>query len=191
MKINIAPATPDKASHIASLIMEAMNTDCCQNLAGPHHTLVDFHCMLTRLVEMEDSQYSYRNTLVAMTTDGILVGVLVSYDGGKLKVLRRRFVEEAIVAFGIDYSGMDAETEEGEFYFDSLAVSSPYRGKRIATRLLQAGVQRAKEMGASVVGLLCDKGNPSAEQLYAKVGFKYVDDTIWGGHAMKHLQLSL
>lgn len=191
MKINIAPATPDKASHIASLIMEAMNTDCCQNLAGPHHTLVDFHCMLTRLVEMEDSQYSYRNTLVATTTDGILVGVLVAYDGGKLKVLRRRFVEEAIVTFGIDYSGMDAETEEGEFYFDSLAVSSSYRGKGFATRLLQAGVQRAKELGFSVVGLLCDKGNPNAEQLYAKVGFRYVNDTIWGGHAMKHLQLEV
>ena len=191
MKINIAPATPDKASHIASLIMEAMNTDCCQNLAGPHHTLVDFHCMLTRLVEMEDSQYSYRNTLVATTTDGILVGVLVAYDGGTLKVLRRRFVEEAIVTFGIDYSGMDAETEEGEFYFDSLAVSSSYRGKGFATRLLQAGVQRAKELGFSVVGLLCDKGNPNAEQLYAKVGFRYVNDTIWGGHAMKHLQLEV
>lgn len=32
MKINIGPATPDRASHIASLIMEAMNPGCCQNL---------------------------------------------------------------------------------------------------------------------------------------------------------------
>lgn len=191
MKINIAQATPDKASHIASLIMEAMNTGCCQNLAGPHHTLVDFHCMMTRLVEMDDSQYSYRNTLVAQTTDGIMVGILVAYDGGKLRALRRRFVEEAIVTFGIDYSGMDDETEEGEFYLDSLAVSSSYRGKGIATRLLQAGAQRAKEMGHSVVGLLCDKGNPNAEQLYTKIGFRYVNDTIWGGHSMKHLQLEL
>ena len=45
------------ASHIASLIMEAMNAECCQNFAGPKHTLVDFHRMMTRLVEMEDSQY--------------------------------------------------------------------------------------------------------------------------------------
>lgn len=191
MKINITQATPDQASHIASLIMEAMNTGCCQNLAGPHHTLVDFHCMMTRLVAMDDSQYSYRNTLVAQTTDGIMVGILVAYDGGKLRALRRRFVEEANVTFGIDYSGMDDETEEGEFYFDSLAVSSSYRGKGIATQLLQAGVQRAKEMGHSVVGLLCDKGNPNAEQLYTKIGFRYVNDTIWGGHSMKHLQLEL
>lgn len=75
MKIQIEQATPDKASHIASLIMEAMNAQCCQNFAGPQHTLVDFHRMMTKLVEMEDSQYSYKNTLVAMSTDGILVGI--------------------------------------------------------------------------------------------------------------------
>lgn len=79
MKIQIEQATPDKASHIASLIMEAMNAQCCQNFAGPQHTLVDFHRMMTKLVEMEDSQYSYKNTLVAMSTDGILVGILVAY----------------------------------------------------------------------------------------------------------------
>lgn len=90
MKIQIEQATPDKASHIASLIMEAMNAQCCQNFAGPQHTLVDFHRMMTKLVEMEDSQYSYKNTLVAMSTDGILVGILVAYDGADVKRLRKR-----------------------------------------------------------------------------------------------------
>lgn len=99
MKIQIEQATPDKASHIASLIMEAMNAQCCQNFAGPQHTLVDFHRMMTKLVEMEDSQYSYKNTLVAMSTDGILVGILVAYDGADVKRLRKRFIEAAIVAF--------------------------------------------------------------------------------------------
>lgn len=101
MKIQIEQATPDKASHIASLIMEAMNAQCCQNFAGPQHTLVDFHRMMTKLVEMEDSQYSYKNTLVAMSTDGILVGILVAYDGADVKRLRKRFIEAAIVAFGM------------------------------------------------------------------------------------------
>ena len=40
MKIQIEQATPDKASHIASLIMEAMNAQCCQNFAGPQHLRV-------------------------------------------------------------------------------------------------------------------------------------------------------
>ena len=74
MKINIGPATPDRASHIASLIMEAMNPGCCQNLAGAHHTLAEFHQVMERLVRMEDSQYSYRNTLLATNSEGITAG---------------------------------------------------------------------------------------------------------------------
>lgn len=191
MKINIELATPDKASHIASLIMEAMNTDCCQNFAGPKHTLVDFHQMMERLVKMEDSQYSYRNTLLATNSEGIVMGILVAYDGALLKKMRERFIEEAIVSFGIDYSGMDAETQEGEFYVDSLAVSSNYRGKGIAKRLLQAAIEWGREKGLPKIGLLVDKGNPKAENLYAHLGFMYVNDTVWGGHGMKHLQMNL
>lgn len=188
MKIKIETATPDMASHIASLIMEAMNPECCQNFAGPGHTLVDFHRMMTHLVEMEDSQYSYRNTLVALTSSGILAGVCVAYDGGELRQLRRRFIEAAQEAFGLDYSGMADETEEGEFYVDSLAVSSNYRGKGIATELLRATIEKGIQKGIPTIGLLVDKGNPRAEELYSRVGFQYVNDSVWGGHPMKHLQ---
>ena len=170
MKIKIEKATPDLASHIASFIMEAMNAECCQNFAGPKHTLIDFHRMMTRLVEMEDSQYSYRNTLAAFTSNGILVGACVGYDGADLHRLRRRFCEE------------------GEFYIDSLAVSRNFRGKGFATELLKAAIERAKELRLPAVGLLVDKGNPKAEALYTRLGFEYVNDATWGGHPMKHLQ---
>lgn len=188
MKIKIEKATPDLASHIASFIMEAMNAECCQNFAGPEHTLIDFHRMMTRLVEMEDSQYSYRNTLAAFTSNGILVGACVGYDGADLHRLRRRFCEEALVEFGLDYSGMPDETQEGEFYIDSLAVSKNFRGKGFATELLKAAIERAKELRLPAVGLLVDKGNPRAEALYTRLGFEYVNDASWGGHPMKHLQ---
>lgn len=188
MKITIENATPDQASHIASLIMEAMNAECCQNFAGPTHTLVDFHNLMTSLVEMEDSQYSYRNTLVAVTSSGILAGVCVAYDGGKLHQLRRRFIEGALRKFGMDYSGMADETHEGEFYIDSLAVSSNFRGKVFATQLLKAAIAKGVELGIPAVGLLVDKGNPRAEALYTRLGFQYVEDMTWGGHPMKHLQ---
>ncbi len=191
MKIIIDQAKPEMASHIASLIMEAMNPECCQNFAGPQHTLADFHSMMTRLVAMEDSQYSYHNTLAATTSDGMLVGILVGYDGGQLRKLRQRFLEESLVAFGIDYTGMDDETESGEFYIDSLAVSRDFRGNGIAGKLLSAADERASGMGLPAVGLLCDKGNPHAERLYLKNGFQYVNDTVWGGHPMKHLQKKL
>ena len=79
---------------IARLIMEAMNHECCQWFAGPNHTLEDFHLLMTRLVECEDSQYSYLNTLVAITETNKIVGICVSYDGAKLRELRRLSLKE-------------------------------------------------------------------------------------------------
>ena len=146
MKIQIEQATPDKASHIASLIMEAMNAQCCQNFAGPQHTLVDFHRMMTKLVEMEDSHIVIRIHWLLCLLMAFLFGILVAYDGADVKRLRKRFIEAAIVAFGIDYSAMELETEEGEFYLDSLAVSNQYRGKGIASKLLDAAISRAREL---------------------------------------------
>ena len=140
------------------------------------------------LVEREDSQYSYRNTLVAIDADKV-VGMAVTYDGGRLHDLRRVFIEAAKEHLGKDHSGMEDETQEGELYLDSLAVLPEYRHQGIARRLLKATKERANQQGFPVVGLLVDKENPTAEVLYASVGFRYVNDRQWGGHCMKHLVL--
>ena len=57
--------------------------------------------------------------------------------------------------------------------------------------LLKAVIEKGREMGLPAVGLLVDKGNPKAERLYADMGFEYVNDAVWGGHSMKHLQYPL
>lgn len=178
------------ASEIARLIMVAMSEECCRHFYGENHTADDFHRLITELAEREDTQYSYRNTICATINDEI-VGISVSYDGGKLHELRRHFIEGAKQAFGRDFSNMQDETQAGELYLDSLAVKPDYRGRGIATLLLRATAERAKEIGAGPVGLLVDKGNPNAERLYSSVGFQYVNDSVWGGHEMKHLQMQL
>ena len=48
---------------------------------------------------------------------------------------------------------------------------------------------REATKGLPCVGLLVDKGNPDGEALYSSVGFKYMNDSRWGGHEMKHLIL--
>lgn len=171
--------------------MQAMNYDCCRYFAGPDHTLDDFERVMTSLVLSEKSQYSYLNTLVAVDDEGGLCGMCVSYDGGRLHELRKAFVDAAKENFGRDFSGMPDETSAGELYIDSLAVTECCRGKGIATSLLKAVVEKAKAMGLPAVGLLVDKGNPKAEKLYERVGFKYVGDNDWGGHPMKHMQYTL
>ena len=186
--IVIQEATKAQAPDIARLIMMAMTDDCCLYFCGDGYGLEDFRNMMTMLVEREDSQYSFRNTLVAMDDEKV-VGISVSYDGGRLHELRRTFVEAAKDYIGKDHSCMDDETQAGELYLDSLAVLPEYRRQGIAKALLLATKERAHKMGLPCVGLLVDKGNPSGEALYASVGFQYANDSHWGGHPMKHLVL--
>ena len=184
--MKIIPADKSQAPEIASLIMEAMNYECCKNLAGESHTLRDFFMLMTSLVEREDSQYSYLNTDVALNDQGIVTGACVSYDGGSLLSLREAFIEEALWRLGIDYSQMDPETQNGEFYIDSLCVHSNFRRQGIATALLQSALHKAQRYGLPA-GLLVDNNNPKAEQLYRRMGFTYRNASVWSGHAMKHL----
>ena len=184
--IKIEPAKKEQAEEIAGLVMMALNYECCQWFAGPHHTLEDFHHLMTRLVEREDSQYSYLNTLVAVDGEKV-VGICSSYDGGQLIPLRRAFIAGAWEAFGIDYSHFDEETQAGELYLDSLAVLPEYRQQGIASQLIEATKEKGRAMGLPV-GLLVDKGNPNAERLYRSLGFEFANDSNWGGHEMRHFQ---
>ena len=184
--INIQEAKREQSADIARLIMTAMTDDCCLYFCGDGFGLEDFRRMMAMLVRREDSQYSYRNTLVAMDGQKV-VGAAVSYNGGRLHELRRAFIEAAKNYVGKDHSGMDDETQAGELYLDSLAVLPEYRCRGIAKDLLLATMKRANQLRLPVVGLLVDKGNPEAENLYTSVGFLYVNDVLWGGHSMKHL----
>ena len=186
--IEIKVAKKDQSASIARLIMMAMTDDCCLHFCGVGYGLDDFYRMMTSLVEREDSQYSYKNTLVAMDDEKV-VGVAVSYDGARLNELRQAFIEAAKEQIGKDHSGMDDETQAGELYLDSLAILSEYRRQGIARKLLRATKEKADQMGLPCLGLLVDKGNPAGESLYASVGFRYVNDSNWGGHPMKHLVL--
>lgn len=208
----IKDAQQEQSADIARLIMMAMTDDCCLHFCGVgdrhqdqssdsvsscqaeqvsslrSRLLANFHRMMTMLVEDEGSQYSYRNTLVAMEGDR-LVGIAVSYDGGRLHELRQAFIQAAKEYLGTDHSGMDDETQAGELYLDSLAVEPDCRRQGIARLLLKATKKKADNMRLPCVGLLVDKGNPTGEALYASVGFRYVNDSSWGGHPMKHLVL--
>ena len=187
-KIKICKASKEQASEIARLIMIAMTDECCLYFCGEGYGLDDFRKMMTMLVEQEDSQYSYRNTLVAMDGHQV-VGCSVSYDGSQLHALRLAFIKAAKEYLGKDHSGMEDETQAGELYLDSLAVLPEYRRQGIARALLLATKERANQHGLPHVGLLVDTDNPHGEALYASVGFRYVGDNRWGGHPMKHMIL--
>jgi len=185
--VTIVPARKENASVIAQLIMTAMSEECCAYFYGEQHTAADFHRLLTELVEMENTQYSFKNALVAIS-DNTIIGTAVSYDGALLHTLRKAFIDGVLQHFGRDFSSMDDETAAGELYLDSFAVLPEYRKRGIGSRLLQATIEKSVLLRLPCVGLLVDTDNPNAEKLYLANGFHFVNFTSWGGHSMKHLQ---
>ena len=196
--ISIREARPEEAGRIADLIIMAMTEECCLHFCGPDHDIDDFRRVMTSLVARTDTQYSYLNTLVAIeetapvpgvSAPGCIVGICVSYDGALLHQLRQAFIDAAIKEWGMDHSAIPDETQAGELYLDSLAVDPAYRGRGIARLLLEASVEKSKRMNLPSTGLLVDVGNPRAEALYNKVGFRYDGTNSWGGHDMRHYVL--
>lgn len=186
--MTIQPATRQHAPVIARAVMMAVGDEICNDFAAPDHTVDDVHRLFTHLAALDDSQYSYRNTLVALDDNGNVAGVCIGYDGALLHPLRRRFFEAAKAILNRDMEGMADETSPDEFYLDTLAVMPQHRGKGIGSALLMAMAERARSLGKPAA-LLVDKTNPKAEALYRTLGFSYIDDRPFAGVYMSHMRL--
>ena len=178
MEIKIRKAIPDDAEFIALVIAMALASD-------ERH---EFYNVFKELAGRENTQYSYRNVLVAEVGDKP-VGAIVGYDGARLQELRAPIYELIFKQTGTVVD-IEDETEAGEFYLDSLAVLPEYRSCGVGRMLLCAMRDMAIEAGHEKVGLIVDFDNPRAEALYNSLGFERVGRKRFLGHPMWHLQYS-
>lgn len=179
--IVIREALPSDATLIGQVVTMALGDDLSLRFGGV--SAVD---VFGKLAACDNTQYSYRNVLVA-EVDGCPAGVIVGYNGAKLYELRKptlAIIEELCGAA----PDIEDETSAGEFYLDSLGVLPAYRGRGIGRALLVAARDRAFAMGFKKVGLLVDFDNRRAEELYSLLGFRRVNETTLLGHAMWHMQ---
>lgn len=186
MELVIRNAEPRDAKQIARIITMAFHPDLCDNMSRGKGTEAILNLM-ERLALLEESQYSYRNTLLC-EVDGVVAGGACGYDGKDFRRLREALFAD-LREHGLETpEGLTEETGEGEFYIDSLAVFPEFRGKGIASCLIGAMEQRAAEKGIRATGLLVDIGNPSAERLYTRLGFVRKGIKPFLGHDMYHMQ---
>lgn len=187
--IKVRDARPVDAAIVAEAVMMALHEANLLHLAGSEENLPKLRRLFTELAAREDSQYSYLNSLIAEDSDGRIAGAIVAYDGARLHQLREAFVELGNELFGWNMSetDMDNETEPGEIYLDSLAVFDEFRGRGVASLLINSAIERHRE-GGKPFGLLCDPANPGARVIYEHLGFKDMGERLFAGIPMRHMQ---
>lgn len=185
--IRIEAATQSDAPFVARAIVEAIGRDHCVEIVGSESGLSDLEDLFKDLAMAEVSQYSYRNTMRAVDAAGNTVGVCISYDGALLRELREPFLRRAHELFGMDTDNVDDETDSTEMYIDTLMVDPRYRGRGVASALLEVAVEKARSIGKPA-GLLVAYDNPDARRLYERVGFKAIAPRPFFGIMMQHMQ---
>ena len=177
----IRNATQNEAAQIAELFMLAWPVE--EILEANGFTYEELHESITAIAAAEESIYSYENTIVA-EMDGKVVGAMCAYDGADYQRLKQPIVD--VLGPDCGFAKMK-ETEAGEFYLDSVGVLPEYRGRGIASRIIEAQCVRASSLGHKVAGLIVDIDKPQVEALYSRLGFTYLDDKDFFGHTMKHM----
>lgn len=146
--------------------------------------------MIKKAMESKDYRYSYQRALVCIR-DGEMAGACFGYKGELEPVIDDPF-NKLLSEAGIEEELFkDSETVSGEWYLDSLVTDKKFRGKGVATELLEALPTIAKAENEPFIGLNCDKGNQKAQKLYLKMGFEKVWDCKLGDHLYDHMQLKI
>lgn len=169
---------------VATLLMLATGEVMYKFIGNKDYFLAkDF---LHHFVESENNQYSFQNCFVAVD-EGEIVGAVLVYDGAKLEELRKPILEYIHRHYNAGLIVED-ETQAGEFYIDSLAVSPNQQGKGIGSQLIQFIMNELVLTKGNSLGLLVDKTNLSARKLYLRLGFKQVGEKELMGLSHDHFQ---
>ena len=172
-EIRYRMATAGDAAFVAQVVAEAVGNTLMERVARGQESDADRHLLrqIEAVCQRDDTLYSWCHTRLAVNGEGVPVGALVAYPGdGYMECRARTFaLLESLITFDVEQ--MDAETRDGEYYLDSLAVLPQWRGRGIARRLLTMAQAEAQRMGRPAI-LACAPDNVGARRLYESLGFR-------------------
>jgi len=180
----IRKAKPEESGSIASFIFLAME-DIAYAFIGERSAEKALH-WLDSLVRMKANQYSYENCWVAVADEEIVAAAVV-YDGGRLAELRVPVADQIREMFERDFNP-ENETQAGEYYIDSVGVHPDRQGEGIGSKLFKFLIDSYVHERKQTLGLLVDKDNPKAKNLYLKLGFDLVGEKTLAGKELEHMQ---
>ena len=171
--VQLRDATSDDAPFIARVVLAGIDMlDIDAVLPDEQHAIYEH---LMDICRMDDTLYSYWNTRIA-EVDGNRVGALVAYDGARYAELRAKTFGIVQQTSGMDLSRNAMETGLGEFYLDSMAILSDYRGIGIGKKLMRDRIDYAFCNGFQKVTLLVDEDKPRLQHYYQSLGFVFVEE---------------
>ncbi len=166
-------ATLDDAPFIARVVLAGIDMlDIDATLPDEQHSIFEH---LMDICRMNDTLYSFCNTRIA-EIDGNLVGALVAYDGARYAALRAKTFGLVQQTSGMDLSRNAMETSSGEFYLDSMAILSDYRGLGIGKMLMRDRMDYALRNGFQKITLLVDKDKSRLQRYYESEGFAFGEE---------------
>ena len=171
--VQLRDATSEDAPFIARVVLagiEMLDMDA----ALPDNQR-DLYEHLVGICRMDDTLYSFCNTHIA-EMDGNRVGALVAYDGARYAKMREKTFGLVKQTSGMDLNHNAMETGPGEFYLDSMAIPSKFRGAGIGRLLMRDRVDYALGKGFRKVTLLVDKDKPHLQRYYECEGFAFCEE---------------
>ena len=168
--VQLRDAVSDDAPFIARVVLagiDMLEIDAVlpDEQRGIYEHLID-------ICRMDDTLYSFCNTHIA-EIDGVPVGALVAYDGARYAQLRKTTFGLVQQTSGMDLNKNAMETGPGEFYLDSMAILSDYRGVGIGKMLIRDRMDCALNNGFQKVTLLVDNDKPRLQKYYESEGFVF------------------
>ena len=171
--VQLRDATSEDAPFIARVVLAGIELlDMDAALPDNQRVLYEH---LVGICRMDDTLYSYRNTRIA-EVDGCAVGALVAYDGARYAMMREKTFGLVQQTSGMDLNHKAMETGPGEFYLDSMAILSDYRGAGIGKMLMRDRIDFALSNGFQKVTLLVDKDKPRLQRYYECEGFAFSEE---------------
>lgn len=168
-------ATPQDALSVALIMAEAVGDDIMERILSNGNQIPSADCrrieLLRQVALRTDTLYSYQNCTLLRTESGEVAGGLIAYPGDDYLTRRQTTFSLVSELIRFDTDKMDAETQPGEFYLDSLAIWPQYRGKGMARMLLEHGIAQGKRLGRTTT-LACAPDNHGAHRLYTSLGFQ-------------------
>ncbi|EGQ0396586.1 GNAT family N-acetyltransferase [Staphylococcus pseudintermedius] len=118
---------------------------------------------------------------------GQVAGILIAYPGEYEAAYEQAWQNLTLaekIQLETDTPLPVLEAERGDVYIETIATFPEFRGRGIATKLIQARLQSNPEV---TWGLNCDEQNERAYQLYCKLGFQEKMKKVLYGHEYRYM----